>query len=90
MSPCPHPFRFYVRTCPRWFMISRLVGNVCQRAPSLFHRVSLRMKPQVVFVLGGPGAGKGTQCSNIVAVRRMGREKTLKTESFDGRGLAFL
>lgn len=24
------------------------------------------MKPQVVFVLGGPGAGKGTQCSNIV------------------------
>lgn len=24
-------------------------------------------KPQVVFVLGGPGAGKGTQCSNIVS-----------------------
>lgn len=24
-------------------------------------------KPQVVFVLGGPGAGKGTQCANIVA-----------------------
>ena len=23
-------------------------------------------KPEVVFVLGGPGAGKGTQCSNIV------------------------
>jgi UMP-CMP kinase len=23
-------------------------------------------KPNVVFVLGGPGAGKGTQCSNIV------------------------
>jgi hypothetical protein len=23
-------------------------------------------KPQVVFVLGGPGAGKGTQCANIV------------------------
>jgi UMP-CMP kinase len=23
-------------------------------------------KPQVVFVLGGPGAGKGTQCSKIV------------------------
>ena len=22
--------------------------------------------PQVVFVLGGPGAGKGTQCTNIV------------------------
>ena len=26
----------------------------------------LKLKPQVVFVLGGPGAGKGTQCSNIV------------------------
>ncbi|XP_062849849.1 UMP-CMP kinase-like [Trichomycterus rosablanca] len=24
------------------------------------------MKPQVVFVLGGPGAGKGTQCSKII------------------------
>ena len=23
---------------------------------------------QVVFVLGGPGAGKGTQCANIVKV----------------------
>ena len=23
-------------------------------------------KPEVVFVLGGPGAGKGTQCANIV------------------------
>ena len=26
------------------------------------------MKPQVVFVLGGPGAGKGTQCARIVEV----------------------
>ncbi|XP_007463986.1 PREDICTED: UMP-CMP kinase isoform X2 [Lipotes vexillifer] len=24
------------------------------------------MRPQVVFVLGGPGAGKGTQCARIV------------------------
>jgi UMP-CMP kinase len=23
-------------------------------------------KPTVIFVLGGPGAGKGTQCANIV------------------------
>ena len=23
-------------------------------------------KPNVVFVLGGPGAGKGTQCAGIV------------------------
>ncbi len=26
-------------------------------------------KPAVVFILGGPGAGKGTQCENIVKVR---------------------
>lgn len=31
------------------------------------------MKPLVVFVLGGPGAGKGTQCARIVEVRRCGR-----------------
>jgi adenylate kinase family enzyme len=27
------------------------------------------IKPDVVFVLGAPGAGKGTQCENIVKVR---------------------
>ncbi|XP_022915048.1 UMP-CMP kinase [Onthophagus taurus] len=26
----------------------------------------IKMVPKVVFVLGGPGAGKGTQCQNIV------------------------
>lgn len=31
------------------------------------HLFSTMSKPQVVFVLGGPGAGKGTQCSNIVS-----------------------
>ncbi|XP_042354117.1 UMP-CMP kinase [Plectropomus leopardus] len=47
-------------------MICRLFGNLCQSVPSLLNRASLMMKPQVVFVLGGPGAGKGTQCSKIV------------------------
>ncbi|XP_023699721.1 UMP-CMP kinase-like [Paramormyrops kingsleyae] len=37
-------------------MLFRLFGTLL--------RVS--MKPQVVFVLGGPGAGKGTQCTKIV------------------------
>lgn len=71
-------------------MISRLVGNVCQKVPSLFYRVSMVMKPQVVFVLGGPGAGKGTQCSKIVAVREMGREKTMKSASSDGYDLTLI
>ncbi|XP_073991239.1 cytidine/uridine monophosphate kinase Dak1 [Rhodnius prolixus] len=32
----------------------------------LFGAMSGGSKPKVVFVLGGPGAGKGTQCANIV------------------------
>jgi UMP-CMP kinase len=31
--------------------------------------MSSTIKPDVVFVLGAPGAGKGTQCENIVKVR---------------------
>lgn len=47
-------------------MFVRFVGTVSKRVPRLFCRVSVMMKPQVVFVLGGPGAGKGTQCSKII------------------------
>ncbi|XP_029931194.1 UMP-CMP kinase [Myripristis murdjan] len=47
-------------------MIVRLLSGLSTRAPSVLYRVALMMKPQVVFVLGGPGAGKGTQCSKIV------------------------
>ncbi|KAJ8390370.1 hypothetical protein AAFF_G00107640 [Aldrovandia affinis] len=36
------------------------------KVPNAVYRISLAMKPQVVFVLGGPGAGKGTQCAKIV------------------------
>ncbi|XP_047667520.1 UMP-CMP kinase isoform X2 [Tachysurus fulvidraco] len=41
------------------------------------------MKPQVVFVLGGPGAGKGTQCAKIVQAMN----KTMKE---DGSKIRFL
>lgn len=34
---------------------------------SVYRLFATRSRPQVVFVLGGPGAGKGTQCSNIVS-----------------------
>ncbi|XP_003389193.1 PREDICTED: UMP-CMP kinase-like [Amphimedon queenslandica] len=33
---------------------------------AVFFRATKLAKPLVIFVLGGPGAGKGTQCSKIV------------------------
>jgi len=43
-------------------MINRLFNGFKSLA------MSSAMKPDVVFVLGAPGAGKGTQCENIVKV----------------------
>lgn len=51
----------------RSFVASRL-SAVCFMFAGALCRVSSAMKPQVVFVLGGPGAGKGTQCAKIVQV----------------------
>lgn len=46
------------------FSVSFAIGG-------LLRRFSKSMsKPVVIFVLGGPGAGKGTQCEKIVEVRR--------------------
>ena len=28
--------------------------------------IDLKRKPQVIFVMGGPGAGKGTQCGKLL------------------------
>ncbi|KAG5285456.1 hypothetical protein AALO_G00003590 [Alosa alosa] len=47
-------------------MIFRLLRRLAEKVPNTVHRVVSSMKPQVVFVLGGPGAGKGTQCAKIV------------------------
>lgn len=51
----------------------------------LRRRLLLLMKPVVVFVLGGPGAGKGTQCARIVEVRAV--ERALHWEGGGGRFL---
>ncbi|XP_064554531.1 UMP-CMP kinase [Drosophila montana] len=60
---------------PQQFQHSQLYNNIHKTnylrlhnqalLTSLTHRMST-VKPKVVFVLGGPGAGKGTQCSKIV------------------------
>jgi len=45
-----------------------LCGPLKKVAAQLVRRAMSAAKPLVVFVLGGPGAGKGTQCANIVKV----------------------
>ncbi|XP_026854176.2 UMP-CMP kinase isoform X1 [Electrophorus electricus] len=47
-------------------MIVGLLRSLSAKVPSAVPRIALTMKPQVIFVLGGPGAGKGTQCTKIV------------------------
>uniref|UniRef100_A0A8C4S464 UMP-CMP kinase n=1 Tax=Erpetoichthys calabaricus TaxID=27687 RepID=A0A8C4S464_ERPCA len=48
-------------------MLYRLFSSLSLKTPaSLFRCIVHAMKPQVLFVLGGPGAGKGTQCAKIV------------------------
>ena len=39
-----------------------------QTKPRYFNIPSIMAKYNVMFVLGGPGAGKGTQCEKIVEV----------------------
>lgn len=56
------------------FLAARLVGrslvtsfsNLAPRFRDLASRTLVMGKPNVIFVLGGPGAGKGTQCAKIV------------------------
>lgn len=40
------------------------MGICCKTSNS--NKIDSKEKPLVLFVLGGPGAGKGTQCKNLV------------------------
>jgi UMP-CMP kinase len=47
---------------------SDVVEDVAKKSTTLFTpKASSTLKPRVLFVLGGPGAGKGTQCGKLVA-----------------------
>ena len=61
-------------------MVLRSVFALYQKVPNVLSRVAVMMKPQVVFVLGGPGAGKGTQCSKITEVGRSARVNVTRVE----------
>ena len=47
------------------FHFTRFFGTITH---SVKRAMSSAVKPTVIFVLGGPGAGKGTQCEKIVKV----------------------
>ena len=44
---------------PMWSYVSSNTFYMIQ----IFFRSAVMGKPNVIFVLGGPGAGKGTQCA---------------------------
>ncbi len=73
-GPCLNIARLPI-TQQSWYMYHRCLLRpvqriVCHLASVTTANIATVMgKPKIVFVLGGPGAGKGTQCEKIVKVR---------------------
>uniref|UniRef100_A0A1L8EE30 UMP-CMP kinase n=1 Tax=Haematobia irritans TaxID=7368 RepID=A0A1L8EE30_HAEIR len=64
-------FKVLARSCNLFAVQSKHSTHTCTKklskiTPSLTKLRMSEEKPKIVFVLGGPGAGKGTQCSKIV------------------------
>lgn len=61
-----HRQQFYFRTVTSFTRVLS-INKLSAAKPNYFRNfVMSSEKPKVIFVLGAPGAGKGTQCSNIV------------------------
>ena len=74
-SVLPHWVNYYHSSlCAKNFtwLKGRLMFHFTRILRTISHSVKRAMssavKPTVIFVLGGPGAGKGTQCEKIVKV----------------------
>ena len=57
-----------------WLRSSYPMLHLTCLAASAQRIMSTVVKPTIVFVLGGPGAGKGTQCEKIVKVNELTRD----------------
>ena len=81
------PVNFLLKQTPKPLNYCQILSTKIDGIDSCFYRffnnITNKMydwnnlpRPNVIFVLGGPGAGKGTQCSLISKVKNLSFEKS--------------